>query len=65
VLSEIHEAAGQQSQSALQQRQVDVTNISELRLAAFAMKPIGNPPVGVSDGGENTSGASAEATRNL
>jgi hypothetical protein len=47
------------------ERQVDVTNITELRLAALAMETIGTPPAGVSDGGENSSGASAEATRNL
>ena len=43
------------------ERQVDVINSTELRLAAFAMEPIGTLLVGVSDGGENASGASAEA----
>jgi predicted HTH transcriptional regulator len=38
-----------------------VINSTELRLAAFAMEPIGTLLVGVSDGGENASGASAEA----
>jgi hypothetical protein len=38
-----------------------VISSTELRLAAFVMEPIGTLPLGMSDGGENASGASAEA----
>jgi hypothetical protein len=38
-----------------------VINSTKLRLAAFPMEPIGTLLVGVSGGGENASGANAEA----
>jgi hypothetical protein len=43
------------------ERQVDVINSTELRLATFAMEPIGTLTAGVSDGGKNASDASAKA----
>ena len=43
------------------ERQVDVINNTELRLAAFTMEPVGTLPAGVSNEEKNVSDASAEA----
>ena len=47
------------------EQQVDVIRSIKLRLAAFAMEPIGTLPAGVSDGGVNAAGASSTLSLSL